>query len=725
MINIVKELAFQYNVDWRKYIMIKRKRNKYIVFMILFTMFLTNIVGIGARLEVKAQDINGILAATANNKLVVSKIVDGANVTINLTNPVVKSDWVTITLYNKATNSLVYIDQIKLIEGQGSSKTILDTGIYYGKAKSVSDSNIVTIDNFTVEAIAKSNDANLSGITIGGIALANFASGTTSYNKELPAGTTTVPVVTPTVNATGKATAVVTAATTLPGTTIIEVTAEDGITKKTYTLNFTVAQPASNGGNETPSDNPGNGGNSGNTGNNGNTGSNGNANTVPVQVVVDNSNGKATAVVTVNSSVIAKDKVNEIKPIVSAETKAVEVKVEADKIKDGAGSLAVITDKIKLNIPFKAIDYSKVEMGQIIKILQNISSDDGTIKDVKSVGEVYDFGLALYNNSGNKVQDFHDFSNDTKVKITIELIEAQLKNLNTSKLAALYYNESSKKWEHVGGTYDAVTKTFSFEADHFSKYTIADMSVAPVFGAIATQNGEQGNFLQFKINASSANNMNLIYTASNLPTGATFDSAAQTLNWTPNVDQAGSYTLCFSVTDGVTTIKKDVTVTIRDVPASELVEKALAEKDFYHFNIAYYKAVKVSDEKSKAEILDKLAGIHDLVWNADIANINGILDQLVVTASGKIYDDIQVVINNANISAVDKGYLLGEVTSWGKKLVFTDEYRAAVDAVVNAWNKLDADSVSKAEAAIAKVTNTYSKDYLLGEVAKIKAKIYS
>ena len=52
------------------------------------------------------------------------------------------------------------------------------------------------------------------------------------YNVELPAGTTTVPGVMATVADKDKANAVVTNATSLPGTTTIVVTAEDGFTTK-------------------------------------------------------------------------------------------------------------------------------------------------------------------------------------------------------------------------------------------------------------------------------------------------------------------------------------------------------------------------------------------------------------------------------------------------------------------------------------------------------------
>jgi rhamnogalacturonan endolyase len=444
------------------------------------------------------------------------------------------------------------------------------------------------------------------------------------------------------------------------------------------------------------------------------------ANKLPIQdVVVDN--GKA--VIAVDSTLISKDKVNEIKPTLTEGTKAVEVKVDVDNIKDGAGALAVVTEKLKLDIPFKVIDFSKVEAGATVKIQQSSSSTDESLKEVKGIGEVYDFGLALYSKTGTKLEDVHDFNGDTKVQITVNLTDAQLKNLNTSKLGALYYNEDSKKWEFIGGSFDATTKKFSFETPHFSKYTIADMSSVPVFDEAQAQSVDQGNFIQFKVNAKSSNNVSLTYTATNLPAGASFDAVNQNLNWTPAIDQAGSYTISFNVTDGVNTVKQDVTVVVRDVPVAELVEKALAEKDFYHFNIAYYKVEKLKDETEKAVNLDKLGTIHDLVWNDDIANINKILDSLAVTGSGKTYDEIQAIINGTKLSAVDKGYLLGEVTSWGKKLVFTDAYKAAVDVLGIAWNKLDADSVSKADSAIAKVTNTYSKEYLLGELAEVKAKV--
>ncbi len=96
--------------------------------------------------------------------------------------------------------------------------------------------------NFTVAEPPASDDASLSDLQVNGTTVSGFAPGTTDYNVELPAGTIVVPTVTYTLND-SDATAVLTNAAGLPGATTVEVTAEDGVTTSTYTINFTVAEP--------------------------------------------------------------------------------------------------------------------------------------------------------------------------------------------------------------------------------------------------------------------------------------------------------------------------------------------------------------------------------------------------------------------------------------------------------------------------------------------------
>jgi hypothetical protein len=74
---------------------------------------------------------------------------------------------------------------------------------------------------------------------IDGETIEGFAPDTLTYNVELPYGTTEIPEVTATAND-SKAKVEITQASSLPGTAKLVVTAEDGITKKTYIINFTV-----------------------------------------------------------------------------------------------------------------------------------------------------------------------------------------------------------------------------------------------------------------------------------------------------------------------------------------------------------------------------------------------------------------------------------------------------------------------------------------------------
>jgi hypothetical protein len=90
--------------------------------------------------------------------------------------------------------------------------------------------------NFTV---ALSVVSSLDEIKLGGILVDGFNSATLAYNVALPTGTATAPAITVKTTS-AAASASITAPTALPGEASILVTAEDGVTKTTYTINFTV-----------------------------------------------------------------------------------------------------------------------------------------------------------------------------------------------------------------------------------------------------------------------------------------------------------------------------------------------------------------------------------------------------------------------------------------------------------------------------------------------------
>jgi hypothetical protein len=94
--------------------------------------------------------------------------------------------------------------------------------------------------NFT---IAPNVVATLSDLKVNGVTVTGFSANTLSYTVTLPYGTTVVPTVTATTTDVN-ATKVITPAAALPGATTVLVTAQDGITTKTYTVNFTITAPS-------------------------------------------------------------------------------------------------------------------------------------------------------------------------------------------------------------------------------------------------------------------------------------------------------------------------------------------------------------------------------------------------------------------------------------------------------------------------------------------------
>ena len=108
-----------------------------------------------------------------------------------------------------------------------------------------STTNETTVYAVTItEAPAVSTDATLSSLKYGSTSVPNFSANTLTYNIELTAGTKTPPAISATANE-SHATVAITQASSVPGVGKVEVTAEDGETKLTYTINYTVALPSS------------------------------------------------------------------------------------------------------------------------------------------------------------------------------------------------------------------------------------------------------------------------------------------------------------------------------------------------------------------------------------------------------------------------------------------------------------------------------------------------
>ncbi len=87
----------------------------------------------------------------------------------------------------------------------------------------------------------------------------------------------------------------------------------------------------------------------------------------------------------------------------------------------------------------------------------------------------------------------------------------------------------------------------------------------PVLNTIGAKSIDENALLTFTVTASDPDGDGLIYSAGNVPTGASFNATSQTFTWTPDYGAAGNYTVTFTVTDDGSPVQsdsEDVTITV-------------------------------------------------------------------------------------------------------------------------------------------------------------------
>ncbi|MEA3362656.1 MAG: putative Ig domain-containing protein [Thermodesulfobacteriota bacterium] len=93
--------------------------------------------------------------------------------------------------------------------------------------------------------------------------------------------------------------------------------------------------------------------------------------------------------------------------------------------------------------------------------------------------------------------------------------------------------------------------------------TVTNVNQPPVLESIGAQSLAEGDSYNLVINASDPDNNPLTYSASdNLPTSAVFIPSTRSFSWIPGSDQAGTYTVTFTVSDGFLSDSETVTFTV-------------------------------------------------------------------------------------------------------------------------------------------------------------------
>jgi PKD repeat protein len=102
--------------------------------------------------------------------------------------------------------------------------------------------------------------------------------------------------------------------------------------------------------------------------------------------------------------------------------------------------------------------------------------------------------------------------------------------------------------------------------------TVNNVNLAPVIEPIGHKKVDEARPLVFSVNGSDDSVLKLIYSVSALPEGASFAEAwagklmtGYQFSWTPSFDQAGSYPVTFTVSDGELSASETIVITVNNV----------------------------------------------------------------------------------------------------------------------------------------------------------------
>jgi len=199
------------------------------------------------------------------------------------------------------------------------------------------------------------------------------------------------------------------------------------------------------------------------------------ASTEEVSTTTEIKTTETTTSSTIADVTIDKDKTNVV-AIDNEPQKKLEVKLNADTIKDGTGALMVQSTNSTVNLPISTIDFTDVPANSQVVLAQSQSADTTVLSKVqKAVNKVFSFDLKITDTNGGEIKAIHNFKSG-KATITVKLSADDIKNLDTAKMTMYYYNESTGKFEVIGGSFNKDAMTFTFETSHFSKYILAEAS---------------------------------------------------------------------------------------------------------------------------------------------------------------------------------------------------------------------------------------------------------
>jgi len=225
-----------------------------------------------------------------------------------------------------------------------------------------------------------------------------------------------------------------------------------------------------------------------------------------------------------------------------------------------------------------------------------------------------------------------------------------------------------------GATFDPEMKTFTWtpDLDQAGDYeitffvtdgTAGDQEVllihvgntnqGPTIADIPDQTIGEGETATIIVEATDNDGDPLTFGADNLPAGATFEPVSRTFTWTPDFEQAGTYEVTFTVTDGSVTVEETVLITVTNTNRppriiSQPVLTAEQGKEYVYTVIA----VDPDQDPLTYELLTspegmKISPTGKITWTPDITR----REQVVIAVS-----DGEFIVTQKYVIVVRGGY---------------------------------------------------------------------
>ncbi len=182
--------------------------------------------------------------------------------------------------------------------------------------------------------------------------------------------------------------------------------------------------------------------------------------------------------------------------------------------------------------------------------------------------------------------------------------------------------------------------------------TVININRPPVLNFIGDKLADEEELIKFTINTADPDDDPLIYTASNLPSGSTFEPQTGTFSWTPFSGQRGIYPgIHFEVTDGELTDFEDITIVV-----------TTPEEDSLSVNSLKVRPGKVAASKQvRISILATNSGPVTASFEVTLRINDVIEDNKLITLAAGITEEVKFVTskNVAGVYVVDVNGLLG------------------------------------------------------------------